>query len=55
MHQIVNIFIETEKRNKSILVLDYYRNQVLHLFTAEGIIACAMSAAVLTEVTLSIT
>jgi hypothetical protein len=26
---------QTEKRNQSMLVLDYYRNQVLHLFNIE--------------------
>jgi len=33
---------ESEKRNKSILVMDYYRNQLLYLFNIEGTVACAL-------------
>lgn len=33
-----------EQGYKSILVLDFYRNQLLHLFTGEGFISCAFSA-----------
>jgi len=33
---------ETEQRNRSILVMDFYRNQVLHLFNVEGMIACSL-------------
>jgi len=33
---------ENGKQNKSILVLDYYRNQLQHLFTGEGMISCIL-------------
>jgi len=35
---------ETGKQHQSILILDFYRNQLLHLFVPEGIIACVLSA-----------
>jgi glycerol-3-phosphate O-acyltransferase len=34
--------VENGKQNKSILVLDYYRNQLVHLFINEGLIACVL-------------
>jgi len=35
---------ETGKQNKSVLVLDFYRNQLMHLYAEDGIIAAALSS-----------
>ena len=44
MYIPISSSIEGDKRNKSVLVLDFYRNQLLHLFTAEGMVACVISS-----------
>ena len=33
--------LDQDTRGKSILVLDHYRNNVQHLFSSEGMLACA--------------
>ena len=35
--------IDAGKQNKSILVLDYYRNHMIHFYARDGMIACALS------------
>eukprot|EP01117_Protostelium_nocturnum_P019428 TRINITY_DN8428_c0_g1_i3.p1 TRINITY_DN8428_c0_g1~~TRINITY_DN8428_c0_g1_i3.p1 ORF type:complete len:1163 (-),score=522.34 TRINITY_DN8428_c0_g1_i3:54-3542(-) len=36
------LFTETGKMNQSALILDYYRNQLIHLYAQDGIIACTL-------------
>jgi len=38
---------KSDKPNKSIIVLDFYRNQVLNIFAPEGIVACVLAAKLL--------
>jgi len=35
---------DQDKQNKNLLVLSVYRNQILHVFSAEGMVACALSS-----------
>jgi len=41
---IFELSVSPDLSYKNILLLSYYRNQVLHLFIMEGIICCAMNA-----------
>eukprot|EP01114_Cavostelium_apophysatum_P016610 TRINITY_DN4768_c0_g1_i2.p1 TRINITY_DN4768_c0_g1~~TRINITY_DN4768_c0_g1_i2.p1 ORF type:complete len:1170 (+),score=311.65 TRINITY_DN4768_c0_g1_i2:168-3677(+) len=34
----------TDKPQKHLLTLNFYRNQIVHLFSAEGMVACALSS-----------